>query len=190
MGIIDEHLAGYISVRLKNREDDYTDQMSRIIVTKLFIVTSVLVGIAWFQDETHCIPPSYHASETPMPYEFIRRGCWVQGFYVYPHMANHMQHSAYYGIPVDMSHDGHLSTDPSTFCNTEPRIKGAKIIKPSNSCVPMAKEFYTQYQWMPFYFVTLAFLFHYPYLIFRLSNTDMASLQYNLKNNKVREIVL
>lgn len=180
MGVIEDNVKDYINVKLKNRQDDFTDQMSRIIVTKLLIVCSLILGLVWFHDETNCIPPT---TEHPMlPKEFMHKGCWIKGFYVFPHLANHMDQTAYYGIPLNLKMDGYRVGDESMLCNTA----DSRNANDETTCIPMPKEYFTQYQWMPFYLFALAFLFHYPYIVFRISNTDMSSLRCNMRNHKVK----
>ena len=47
----------------------------------------------------------------------------------------------------------------------------------------MHKTFYLQYQWMPFLIASLALLHYFPYLLFRIVNTDIISLKSNLKGD-------
>lgn len=177
MGVIDDHVKEYLNVKLKNRQDDFTDQVSRIIVTKLLVVFSLILGLVWFKDETNCI--THPESDTQIPEKFLHNACWIKGFYIYPHLSQHMDQSAYYGIPLELENDGHRDDDSAILCSTK------KKSRDKSTCVPMVKQYYTQYQWMPFYLFSLAFLFHYPYILFRLSNTDMASLRINLRNHQV-----
>ena len=46
----------------------------------------------------------------------------------------------------------------------------------------MHKTFFLQFQWMPFFISSLALLQYFPYLIFRIVNTDIISLKTTLKN--------
>lgn len=51
----------------------------------------------------------------------------------------------------------------------------------NEKCTPMQKTFYLQFQWMPFFISSLALLHYFPYLIFRIVNTDIISLKATLK---------
>jgi len=46
----------------------------------------------------------------------------------------------------------------------------------------MQKTFYLQFQWMPFFIASLALLQYFPYLIFRIVNTDIVSLKTTLRS--------
>merc|ERR1712151_993832 len=45
----------------------------------------------------------------------------------------------------------------------------------------MKKQFYLQYQYMPFLIATFAMLYYLPYLIFKVVNTDLVSLKNDIK---------
>ncbi|XP_066934575.1 innexin inx3-like [Clytia hemisphaerica] len=171
-------LRSLLVIKIKQRHDSYTDQVSRIVVAKIFILCSIIISIDWFHDEMNCITPS---GDT-LPQEFIQTGCWVRGFYIYPHLANHMSESSYYGIPTDLRNDGYLESDESHLCQITTlaeRFNSRK--KDHKHCKPMVKEYFTQYQWMPFCVSFLGFLFYFPYMIFRIANTDMINLKHNLR---------
>lgn len=171
-------LRALLVVKIKPRHDSYTDQISRIVVTKIFILASIIMSVDWFHGEMNCIPPK----SSTLPLDFIHKGCWVRGFYVYPHLAEHMRKSAYYGVPAELKNDGYLYNDPSHMCSTK-QFQGKRSADGKNElCVPMEKEYYTQYQWMPFCVSFLGFLFYFPYMVFRIANTDIISLKWNLRN--------
>ena len=171
-------LRALFSVRNKQRHDSYTDQFSHIVVTKIFMLASLVIGVDWFHGEMHCIPPE----SSTLPEDFIHKGCWVRGFYVFPHLADHIRRSSYYGIPSDLKYDGYLYNNPSHLCSTV-QLKGKKTLTGGHDiCIPMEKEFYTQYQWMPFCIIFMGFLFYMPYMVFRGANTDIISLKTNLRN--------
>ena len=164
-------------VKFKPRHDSYSDQLLRIAITRIFILASIIMGVDWFQGEMNCIPPE----SSTLPVNFIHKGCWVRGFYVYPHLATIMRQSSYYGVPKDLKYDGYLYNDPSHLCFTD-QYEGKKSAEGKDICVPMEKQFYTQYQWMPFCVSFLGFLFYFPYMVFRVANTDIISLKWNLRN--------
>ena len=59
-----------------------------------------------------------------------------------------------------------------------------------SDCTPMSKQYYLQYQWMPFYVASLAILVYMPYVLFRIVNTDMVSLRTTMKSEKVLTFTL
>ena len=54
----------------------------------------------------------------------------------------------------------------------------------------MTRQYYLQYQWMPFYIASLSILFYMPYIIFRIINTDIISLKTTLEKDKVNKSFL
>ena len=54
----------------------------------------------------------------------------------------------------------------------------------------MHKTFYLQYQWMPFLISSLALLHYFPYLLFRIVNTDIISLKSSLKGEIDTEAIV
>ena len=51
-------------------------------------------------------------------------------------------------------------------------------------CIPMKKQFYLQYQYMPFLIASFAFLYYGPYMLFRVVNTDLESLKEAIKGGE------
>jgi len=109
-------LHSMLVIKIKSRHDSYTDQILRIVVVRIFILASIVMGFDWFQGEMHCIPPL----KNRLPEEFIHRGCWVRGFYVYPRLGNYMRQSSYYGVPTELKYDGYFENDPGILCQTNP----------------------------------------------------------------------
>ena len=75
--------------------------------------------------------------------------------------------SSYYGIPVDIQKNG--INAQGHLCSTEYEHRVHHDRK-ADRCKPMKKQYYLQYQYMPFYTASLAFLFYIPYMIFKVSN--------------------
>ena len=46
-----------LSISIKSRHDSYTDQYNRIFMVKLLLVSSLIMGISWFQDSINCMVP-------------------------------------------------------------------------------------------------------------------------------------
>ena len=62
-------LRSLLVIKIKQRHDSYTDQISRIVVAKIFILCSIIISIDWFHDEMNCITPS----DDTLP-----QVCWIQ----------------------------------------------------------------------------------------------------------------
>lgn len=172
----------FVNIKVKERHDSIFDQIPRVFVCKLFILSAMIMSITWFNDEARCIPPK---GPNALPAYFIHRACWLKGVYVYPNLHEKMDHVSYYGIPTELDKDGvmeHTGTDKTDhlLCNTESLRRRHK-----DKCKPMEKEYFHQYKYIPFYVGFLAFLFFYPYMIFKIANTDMLQLKANIRNNEV-----
>lgn len=184
MSFIAGNLKGLISFKIKTRHDGYSDQVSRIIVTKIFIVASIVMGVDWFHDTVSCIPPV----KSKLPDKYIEDACWVKGFYIFHEHQPHMRKSNYYGIPNELHHDGVRHTEFGTikdFCSMRDQHGS-----PSNdpTCAKLDKYYFLQYQWMPFYIFSMSAMFYLPYMLFRMANTDVISLKLNMKDDQVRVI--
>jgi Innexin. len=175
---VGDSLKALLGIKLKAREDHLSDQVSRILVTKILVVASMGLSLIWFHSETRCIPPV--VAKNNIPPQFLHRGCWAKGLYIYPHLGNYMRKSAYYGIPFDLKMNGHRSSAPDHLCNTEVYEKKSK-----GTCQPMEREYFNQHQWFPMYLLLLSFVFYFPYIVFRMVNADMISLRCSLKNLQV-----
>lgn len=88
-------------------------------------------------------------------------------------MKNRLHESSYYGIPDNVNHDG--VTSDGFLCSTTYMYGTRK------SCTPMSKLYFLQFQYMPFYTASLAFVFYIPYIIYKLTNFDMSNLRDAMK---------
>ena len=177
MSLITANIKSILSVKFKSRHDSYTDQVSRIFAAKIFIAASLVMGVDWFQDTVQCIL----RKETDLKSKFVHSSCWIQGFYIYPQMENHMKKSGYYGIPEAIETDG-IMNGTSYLCTTKMKFFNGIY---NADCIPMERYYFTQYQWMPFYVASLSILFYLPYILFRLVNTDIISLRLNIRHLQV-----
>lgn len=182
MAFMAGNITALLSIKIKARHDDYTDQVSRIIVVKILIVSSLVMGVDFFHDTISCLPPINNHKSHVIPPKFIQSACWIKGFYVYPDLP--IQDSVYYGIPIALVTDGVSSRD-HTPCSTKGVFLERK--KRKTHCAPLKKRYMRQYQWMPFFIASIALLFYMPYIVFRVVNTDMISLRANI-NDQVRHI--
>jgi len=174
---VGDSLKALLSIKLKTRDDHLSDQVSRILVVKVLVVVSMGLSLIWFHSETRCIPP-VKSKGKELPAQFIHRGCWAKGFYIYPQLGEHMRKSAYYGIPFELKWNGYRPDDPSQLC----RVNEYGGSTDEENCFAMEREYFNQYQWMPMSMLLLSFVFYFPYIVFRMVNTDLINLRSNLKN--------
>jgi hypothetical protein len=76
-----------------------------------------------------------------------------------------------------MDYDG--IDDSGVLCSTVDRASDS-----INTCKPMEKQYYLQYQYMPFLTASFAMLFYLPYIVFKITNTDLISLKDSVKDEK------
>lgn len=172
MNIITGSIKDTISIKMKHRHDDFTDQFSRIFMAKMFIISSLIMSVDFFSDKVSCIVPI----DSRLSREFIHSCCWIQGFYIYEELKDRMTESGYYGIPKDIELDG--TNAQGKLCT---RVNKASHLL-DHDCTPMSKLFYLQFQYFPFYIASLAILYYMPYILFRIVNDDLISLKGNLCN--------
>jgi len=165
-----------LTVKMKPRQDSYTDQFSRILMVKVLMVTATVTGLSWLKDKVTCIVPSNHGTSGG----FVSKACWINGMYVFRDLTP-QQSSFYYGIPSDITNDG--MNKYGALCST----KGPGQAK-NNFCEPLEKTFFLQYQWFPMGVVLLTFLYYLPYLIFKFVNQDYELLKSLVKGKKQDEI--
>ncbi|XP_066914350.1 innexin-6-like [Clytia hemisphaerica] len=168
--IIDE-VRSLLSFKLKQRNDSISDQFSRIVVSKIFVLASIIMLGSRFNDQDmNCVIPQ----NMPMSKDFVQHGCWARGFYIYPHLGNLMDQSSYYGIPRELKYKGYLKNDHKHLCELSP--SGNK-----DQCIPMPKEYFMQFQSMPFIIFVLAYLFYVPYIVFCYGHIDIIHLKDRLQ---------
>jgi len=174
MSIITGNIKDILEIKIKARHDSYTDQFSRIFMTKVFLISSLVMGVEWFHDSVACMVPK----NSELSEEFVHSACWIQGFYVYPEMTKRLSESNYYGIPKNLDFDG--LTIGGELCQSYTR-QGLRNV----GCRALTRRYYLQYQWMPFYIASLSIMFYMPYVMFRIINTDIISLRSSLRNDKI-----
>lgn len=173
-------LVSLLSIKIKHRTDSYSDQYNRILVVKILMVCSVIMGINWFKDSITCI------NNSDLDSSFVSATCWIQGVYVYDELKHRVDDVAYYGIPKNMDHDGMLAN--GGLCNTNPRQHGFIRRKPTSKteiCKPLTKTFFLQYQWLPFYLGALGIIFYIPYILHQWGNNDVISLKRSINEGGV-----
>ena len=167
-------LKDLLSIKIKSRHDSYSDQFSRLFMTKMFVIASVIMGVDYFSDRVSCIVPT----ASGLSKDYVHSVCWISGFFIYTEMEHRQHESSYYGIPSMIENDG--INQLNKLCAMY--IHGQRQSKERNhGCEPMTKIFYLQHQWMPFYIASLGILYYLPYVVFRIVNTDLISLKSSLK---------
>jgi len=177
MAVTDD-IKGLLAIKIKPRQDPYTDQFLRILMVKIMLMGALLVGLNWYSDKITCIIPGALGIDGG----FVSSACWINGLYVYERIRYHANEVGYYGIPRDVNIDGVLS-DGKTLCSTSDRSH-----KANEDCTPMEKTFFLQYQYMTFFMLAMAALYYSPYAIFRKNNEDMNSLKGTIKEGNAKAI--
>lgn len=168
--VIVQSLKGILSIKIKSRQDGYTDQFNRLLMTKILLISSVIVAVDYFSDKVTCI----QSDKSTLSSTFVHEACWINGFFVYKELEDKMEKSAYFGIPKQIDLDGISDTGEPCFTQT--------LFNTFQGCKPMTKIYYLHYQYMPFYLGALSVLFYLPYLVFRMVNTDLMSLKSSIKD--------
>lgn len=176
MSMVATDFKGLLKVSIKSRHDSHTDQYNRILMVKLLLVSSAIMGISWFKDSMNCMVPEFHAISDDD--KFVPGACWIQGVYVYKELKTRIDKVAYFGIPKDINNDGMLPS--GSLCTTQKRFDK----EPDPECRSMEKTYFLQYQWMPFLIAGLALMYYIPYLVFRQVNHDLVSLKNTVKDKK------
>ena len=57
MAMVATDIKGMLSIAIKSRHDSHADQFNRIFMVKILLVSSLIMGISWFQDSINCIVP-------------------------------------------------------------------------------------------------------------------------------------
>lgn len=163
---ITDSVKGILTIGIKPRTDSYTDQYTRIFMTKLMSAGSLIVGLNWYTDKITCIQPgALGLSEV-----FVGQACWMNGLYIYRDLRYRNDQVAYYGMPRDIRMDGMY--DDGTLCATQDTS-----LRQNKSCNPMTKTFYLEFQFICFYFAILGLIYYLPYALHRCVNTDIQSLK-------------
>lgn len=172
-------LVDILKVSSKRRDDGYSDQYNRIFVIKILLVSSIITGVDYFSDSVNCMVPK----TTEHDKAFFNTACWIAGFYIYEEMRDRLDESSYYGIPQRVDFDG-IKEGTNELCHTQDQFKEVK------DCKPMSRVYYLQYQWMPVYLIVLCCFYYSPYILFRMTNTDMASLRKDIKDAPATDTTL
>ena len=175
MAIIDE-VTGILHIKIKPRQDSYSDQFSRIFLLKVMFIGALFTGISWYSDKINCLIPKDQTDVS-----FVSSACWINGVYIYEEIRTHSNDVGYYGLPRTINTDGVDSH--GALCSTELRGSNAMKKIPNPGCTPMKKTFFLQYQYMTFFLIALGSLYYAPYTIFKFVNSDLASLKSAIKGN-------
>ena len=56
-GVIASDIKDLITINIKHRHDDLSDQYNRVFMVKLCLVSSLIMSVSWFKDSIKCIVP-------------------------------------------------------------------------------------------------------------------------------------
>jgi len=161
-------------INFKRSADGFFDQYNRMFMSKMCMILSAIIGCNYFNDQVSCIV----TNAAGMGGGFVGSVCWIQGLYIYKELRDRLSDCAYFGLPRNMDYDGINSL--GNLCSTTDR--GSDIV---SSCQPMEKQYYLQYQYLPFLTSAYALMYYLPYLLFKTTNNDMAALQDELEKDTV-----
>lgn len=164
-------LQDVLSLKIKTRHDGYCDQYNRLFMTKILLVSSIIMGYDFFTDRVNCMV----SKDNVLSKDFIHSACWISGLYIFEEMRYKLDKSGYYGIGQRVDYDG-INRITGSLCQTKD-LNGYH-----ENCITMTRMFYLHYQWMPFYIASLAVLFYIPYIFFLIVNTDLVSLKKAIKS--------
>jgi hypothetical protein len=176
MSIITGDVKKLFAYKYKKRDDCLTDQYSRLFMTKAMLVGAFITGMQWYSDEIKCAVPAGLAGKHLGGY--TGKACWINGFYVYEQLRKKTDCEGYFGIPVNIQHNGTLRNKA---CETCVALEGHEG---DINCLPMRKKFYIQYQWYPFFLAAMSLFYYLPYFIFTYANDDLKSLKGEIKKVK------
>ncbi|XP_066935891.1 innexin inx2-like [Clytia hemisphaerica] len=169
--VVVRSLKDIISIKIKPRHDSPCDQFSRIFMTKMLLIASVVMGFQYFSDKINCL----QAHKSDVSKDFVHAACWISGLYVYKERKL-VENQIYPGIPSNLKMDGFTSESYHPCDSTSASNMGVGM------CTKLTREYYLHYQWMPFYIGALAIFYYLPYVLFRIINVDLISLKSVLES--------
>ena len=164
-------LQDVMSIKIKTRHDGYCDQYNRLFMTKVLLMSSIIMAYDFFTDRVNCMVPKYNVLSN----DFIHSACWISGLYIFQEMKQKLDKSAYYGVAQRVDYDG-MNHRTGELCTTKDQTGK------NPDCITMTRMYYLHYQWMPFYIASLAVFFYLPYIMFLVANTDLVSLKKAIKS--------
>jgi len=179
MGIVDD-VGKILAIKVKPRQDSYSDQFSRIIMLKVMFIGALFTGMNWSNDKINCIIPKDQADAG-----FTSSSCWINGLYVYENIRYHNNDIGYYGLPRDIRFNGMDSK--GKLCETDDSTTNPKPGR-NKDCSPMEKTYFLQYQYFTFFLVMMGALYYAPYMFFKYVNTDIQSLKESIKGGDADHI--
>ena len=75
MSLITGNIKKLLQLKFKKRHDSLTDQYNRIFMVKMFMISSMILGLNWFKGTFRCIVPKFSGLDKG----YIHQVCWLQG---------------------------------------------------------------------------------------------------------------
>ena len=72
MAFVATDLKDLLTLNVKSRHDNFTDQYNRIFMIKLIMVCTIVMGISWYSDSINCIVPG-KVKQLVMQTRYVRR---------------------------------------------------------------------------------------------------------------------
>ncbi|XP_057312890.1 uncharacterized protein LOC130654346 [Hydractinia symbiolongicarpus] len=158
--------------------DSLFDRYSRVFMTLVLILSGLIMIVEFYAHGMSCMITNGH----PSLHLQIHNWCWSNGLFIYKELVQFPNSSFYHGLPENLYETGMIENTTSTCI-----LYGWRKNK-VEGCKAMTREYFRQYQWLPFYFVFLAFLYYAPYSMFKFVNTDLLSLRTNVEKRVGKQI--
>ncbi|XP_057310171.1 innexin inx3-like isoform X1 [Hydractinia symbiolongicarpus] len=181
MSMIATNIKDLFKIKIKPRHDSYSDQYNRILMVKILLACTIVLGINWYKDKFNCVVPDSQTNSKDFT-KFVSHTCWVQGMYVYREMMNKFDSVSYYGVPKKLQDNGLRLGE--YLCDADKKPTGPYAKNPAYACKEMTKTFFLQYQYMPFFICALALLYYLPYMISKTVNHDLINLREAIKKKE------
>ena len=64
-----------LKIPVKSRYDSFTDQFHRILMVRICMAASMLLGLTWFKDTINCMVPK----NSEIDKDYVNQACWING---------------------------------------------------------------------------------------------------------------
>ncbi|XP_057312887.1 uncharacterized protein LOC130654342 [Hydractinia symbiolongicarpus] len=169
-----------LSTVKKSNIDSLFDRYSRVFMTLVLTLSGLIMIVEFYAHGMSCMI----RGEDSTTQLYIHNWCWSNGLFIYKELVQFPNSSFYHGLPENLEETGMIENTTST-CTFDARYSTKELA----GCKAMTREYFRQYQWLPFYFIFLAFLYYAPYSMFKFVNTDLLSLRTNVEKRVGKQII-
>ena len=79
MSLLADSVSAIIAIRVKKRHDSLSDQYNRLLMAKMCILCSLVIGFNFFSDKVTCIISKDSEEHGDAYADFVGSACWIQG---------------------------------------------------------------------------------------------------------------